>query len=74
MITLTEEATQLLESLSNRYNKSKSEIIKWALNVLGAKKKHNLIIKLREQVEEEQIYCDENDPEYKELLKKFEDR
>lgn len=51
MITLTEESTQLLNSLSTRYNKSKSEIIKWALNVLAAKKNHNLVIKLREQLE-----------------------
>lgn len=50
MITLTEEDTQLLESLSTRYNKSKSEIIKWALNILAAKKRHNLLIKLREQL------------------------
>lgn len=72
MITLTEEATQLLESLSTRYNKSKSEIIKWSLNVLAAKKRHNLVIKLREQIENEPEQI--NDKEFEELMKKFEDR
>ena len=74
MITLTEESTQLLNSLSTRYNKSKSEIIKWALNVLAAKKRHNLIIKLREQINNEDLYVDENDPQYLELMKKYENR
>ena len=48
-VTLPGETAELLESLSNRYNKSNSEIVKWAINILAAKKHHNLLIKLREQ-------------------------
>ena len=74
-VTLPGETFELLESLSNRYNKSNSEIVKWAINVLAAKKSHNLIIKLREQntnkdEEEEPISQEEMDA----LLEKFKDR
>lgn len=51
-VTLPGETAELLESLSTRYNKSNSEIVKWAINVLAAKKSHNFIIKLREQKNE----------------------
>lgn len=52
-VTLPGETAELLESLSIRYNKSNSEIVKWAINVLAAKKRHNIVIKLSEQQEEE---------------------
>lgn len=48
-VTLPGETAELLQSLSTRYNKSCSEIVKWAINVLAAKKAHNFVIKLREQ-------------------------
>lgn len=51
-VTLPGETVELLESLSNRYNKTNSEIVKWAINVLAAKKSHNFVIKLREQKDE----------------------
>lgn len=51
-ITLPGETAELLESLSKRYSKSNSEIVKWAINVLAAKKRHNIIIKLSEQENE----------------------
>lgn len=51
-VTLPGETAELLESLSKRYSKSNSEIVKWAINVLAAKKRHNIIIKLSEQQNE----------------------
>lgn len=54
-ITLPGETVELLESLSIRYNKSNSEIVKWAINVLAAKKRHNIVIKLSEQKQETDI-------------------
>lgn len=53
-ITLPGETVELLESLSKRYNKTFSEIVKWAINVLGAKKRHNIVIKLSEQTKEQE--------------------
>lgn len=62
-VTLPGETVELLKSLSNRYNKSNSEIVKWAINVLAAKKSHNIVIKLREQKNEiqEETKEDPND-------------
>lgn len=69
-ITLNPESLELLNSLSKRYSKSNSEIVKWALNVLAAKKNHNLLIKLREQsIQEEQI---QEEPD-QELMDKYKD-
>lgn len=50
-ITLDPISQELLTTLAQRYNKSFSDIFKWSLNVLAAKKRHNLVIKLREQIE-----------------------
>lgn len=50
-ITLDPISQELLTTLAQRYNKSFSEIFKWSLNCLAAKKRHNLVIKLREQIE-----------------------
>lgn len=71
-VTLPGETAELLESLSIRYNKSFSEIVKWAINVLGAKKHHNIVIKLSEQQEQEQENEDEElTPERKKELLKY---
>ena len=53
-VTLPGETAELLESLSKRYNKSNSEIVKWAINVLAAKKHHNIVIKYGEKQETKQ--------------------
>jgi len=71
-VTLPGETVELLESLSNRYNKSNSEIVKWAINVLAAKKNHNFIIKLREQ--EEKIQEETSEDPGEEILDFFEGR
>lgn len=75
-VTLPGETAELLESLSNRYNKSNSEIVKWAINVLASKKRHNIVLKLKEQEEntEPEENKQSNDEDYNELLKKFEER
>lgn len=75
-VTLPGETAELLKSLSNRYNKSNSEIVKWAINVLASKKRHNIVLKLREQTEntEPEENNQNNDEDYNELLKKFEER
>lgn len=65
-VTLPGETAELLESLSKRYSKSNSEIVKWAINVLASKKKHNYVIKLREDDEENQETISEE--ETKEIL------
>ena len=70
-VTLPGETAELLESLSNRYNKSNSEIVKWAINVLAAKKQHNLLIKLREQDNQDQEMSEE---EISALMEKYNDR
>ena len=69
-VTLPGETAELLESLSKRYSKSNSEIVKWAINVLASKKRHNFIIKLSEDTEEQQ---DEKmtDEEAKALIDKY---
>lgn len=71
-VTLPGETAELLKSLSTRYNKTNSEIVKWAINVLASKKSHNFIIKLREQKQDitEEI---DNDPG-EEILNFFEGR
>lgn len=71
-VTLPNETAELLKSLSNRYNKSNSEIVKWAINVLAAKKSHNIVIKLREQKEEIKEEITEDTTE--EILDFFENR
>lgn len=71
-VTLPGETAELLESLSNRYNKSNSEIVKWAINILAANKKHNFVIKLREQ--DETKLEEVNDPEQEDILEFFKDR
>lgn len=53
-VTLPGETAELLETLSNRYNKTNSEIVKWAINVLAAKKHHNIIIKYGEKQENQE--------------------
>lgn len=68
-VTLPGETAELLKSLSNRYNKSNSEIVKWAINVLAAKKRHNIVIKLSEQ--QEQNNDDELTPEEEQHLIKL---
>lgn len=74
-VTLPGETAELLESLSNRYNKSNSEIVKWAINVLASKKKHNFIIKLKEQENEKQEEKTQEDhKDFEELMKIFENR
>lgn len=73
-ITLDPIAQELLNTLAQRYNKSFSDIFKWALNCLAAKKNHNIVIKLKEQQEQEQIFVDPNNLEYKEIMKIFKDR
>lgn len=70
-VTLPNETVELLESLSTRYSKSYSEIVKWSLNVLAAKKRHNLIIKLREQESSEPEISEEDQQE---VLDYFKDR
>ena len=72
-ITLDPISQELLITLAQRYNKSFSDIFKWALNCLAAKKNHNIIIKLKEQNKELET-VDENDPDFKELMKVFENR
>lgn len=62
-LTLPHETAELLQSLSIRYNKSSSEVVKWALNVLASKKKHIFTIKYNE--------CEESTNEVKETLKKI---
>lgn len=71
-ITLDPISQELLNTLSQRYNKSFTEIIKWSLNCLAAKKRHNLVIKLREQIETTEPEI--SDQEYEQLLKKFDNR
>ena len=74
-VTLPGETVELLESLSNRYNKTNSEIVKWAINVLGAKKRHNIVIKLSEQNQKEQEEETEEDrKDFEELMEIFKDR
>lgn len=71
-VTLPGETVELLESLSTRYNKSNSEIVKWAINVLAAKKHHNIIIKLSEKQETKQeIQEEQNQEEEQEELDPF---
>lgn len=76
-VTLPGETVELLESLSTRYNKSNSEIVKWAINVLASKKRHNLILHYGEQKDnsEEEKDNDELTPErIKELEEYYKDR
>lgn len=69
-VTLPGETVELLESLSNRYNKSNSEIVKWAITVLAARKKHNIVIKLSEQQQQSnQENTTENDEDVLEFFK-----
>ena len=69
-VTLPGETVELLESLSNRYNKTFSEVVKWAINVLAAKKRHNIVIKLSEQTKEQEEQEEPKD----DILDFFEDR
>ena len=73
-VTLPNETVELLESLSNRYNKTFSEIIKWSLNVLAAKKRHNLLIKYREQEIENNVQEESSSEEDNKILDYFEGR
>lgn len=69
-VTLPNETVELLQSLSIRYNKSSSELVKWAINVLAAKKKHNITFMIREsKIEDEQTSEETN-----EILEYFKDR
>ncbi len=70
-VTLPGETAELLESLSNRYNKSNSEIVKWAINVLAAKKRHNIVIKLSEQQDKLNSNNDDLTPEEEQRLLKI---
>lgn len=74
-VTLPNETVELLKSLSKRYNKSSSDLVKWAINVLAAKKKHNLTIMLRENQEQELSYNEEvTEENIKEITEYFKDR
>lgn len=70
-VTLPNETVELLESLSKRYNKSSSELVKWAINVLAAKKKHNITFMIREQKSQDDPISEE---ESNEILEYFKDR
>ena len=70
-VTLPNETVELLESLSKRYNKSSSELVKWAINVLAAKKKHNITFMIRESKIEDNPISEE---ESNEILEYFKDK
>ena len=53
-ITLTEEEMNLLNSISNRFNITKTQAIKQALKVFAAKRKHYMTISYK-AIEEDEI-------------------
>lgn len=50
-ITLSKEDVTLLDSLSNRFNISKSETIRQALKIFAAKRKHIITLYYKESTE-----------------------
>ena len=67
-ITLTTEDLELLNSLSHRFNISKSNVIKQALKVFAAKRKHCYSIYLKEKDYKNQIDDQPSDEDWNNII------